>query len=309
MQVGRRDREDLVARCRDADRVLELGRQGAVLCHRGPTIAQHLHLIAAGIDHRLDGEEHALAHDRAVLRPPVMQDRRRVMKDAADAVAAEIAHDGIAVAFGIALDRIADRADMGTRPHDGDAAHHRLVGDLDELSRLQRNALANKEHSARVAVPAVEDHRHIDVQNVAVHQTAVAGDAVADDMIDRSADRFREAAVIERRRDRLVPDNEFVAEPVELAGRDPRADMRNDEVERRRGQPPGLPHAVERVGAVDLDLLAARGAAPESQPRHQILLHDAISSLRRRRPGAARRGHNPIRTQGQSSPSRFRSLR
>ena len=38
----------------------------------------------------------------------------------------------------------------------------------------------------------------------------------------------------------------------------------------------GAAHALERVGAVDLDLAAARAAAPEPQARHQILLHDAI---------------------------------
>ena len=167
------------------------------------------------------------------------------MKDAPDAVAAEIAHHRIAVALGIALDRIADRADADAGPHDGDAAHHRLVGDVDQPPRLHRDALADKEHPARIAVPAVEDHGHVDIEDVALHQPPVAGDAVADDMVDRGADRFRKAAVVERRRDRVVIDDEPVAQPVELAGGDPGADIGGDEVERLGGEHPGPPHAFE----------------------------------------------------------------
>ena len=45
--------EDLAALRRDAQGMLELGRERAVLGHRRPTVGQHLHLVSAGIDHRL----------------------------------------------------------------------------------------------------------------------------------------------------------------------------------------------------------------------------------------------------------------
>ena len=51
-------------------------------------------------------------------------------------------------------------------------------------------------------------------------QLPVAGDAVADDMVDRGADRFREAAVVQRRRDARRGRGEMVAQLVELAGGD-----------------------------------------------------------------------------------------
>src|SRR5205085_8256236 len=73
MQPGRGDREDLVAGRGHPDGVLELRRQRPVLGHRGPAVAEDLHLVAPGVDHRLDGEEHALAHDRPVFRLAVMQ--------------------------------------------------------------------------------------------------------------------------------------------------------------------------------------------------------------------------------------------
>src|SRR6266851_9384023 len=81
----------------------------------------------------------------------------------------------------------------GTGPHHGDAAHHRLIGDVDQPPRLDRDTLADKKHPARVAVPAIEDHGDVDIEDVALHQPPVARDAVTDDMVDRGADRFREA--------------------------------------------------------------------------------------------------------------------
>src|SRR3546814_4451013 len=57
-----------------------------------------------------------------------MQDARRCMEDASDAVAAEVAHDREAVGLGEVLDGRADIAERGTRTHDFDAAHHRQIG-------------------------------------------------------------------------------------------------------------------------------------------------------------------------------------
>src|SRR5438105_13266927 len=104
------------------------------------------------------------------------------MEHASDAVSAEIAHHRKAVTLGVALDRIADRADMHPRTHDRDAAHHRLVGHVDELSRLDRDAIADKEHAAGITVPALDDNGHVDIDDVAFDQPAIARNAVADDM-------------------------------------------------------------------------------------------------------------------------------
>src|SRR5262249_45155512 len=122
-----------------------------------------------GVDHRLDGKEHPLPHHRPVLRTAVMQDRGRVVEHPADTMPAKIADNRIAVTFGKALDRIADRADMDTGLHDRDAAHHRLVADIAELLRLDRDTVPDKEHPAGVAVPPAEDDGNVDVDDVAVH--------------------------------------------------------------------------------------------------------------------------------------------
>ncbi len=62
------------------------------------------------------------------------------------------------------------------------------------------------------------------------------GNAVADHMVDRGADRLGKAAIVERGGDRLMIENVVVTELVELIRRDARLDVRRDEVEGLGGQ-------------------------------------------------------------------------
>jgi hypothetical protein len=128
----------------------------------------------------------------------------------------------------------------------------RIVGDVAQAPGLHAD-IAREEHAAGVAVPAVENRGDVDVDDVAVLQPLLARDAVAHDVVDRGADRFREAAIVQRRGDRLVVEDELVAQAVEFARRDARLDMGRDEVERLRRQAAGLAHAFEALGAVKLD--------------------------------------------------------
>ena len=83
---------------------------------------------------------------------------------------------------------------------------------------------------------------------------------MADHVVDGGADRAREAAVVEGRRDGAALDDELMAEPVQFAGGDARLDMRRDEVERFRRQTAGPAHPVEPGGIVHFD--AAGFVAP-----------------------------------------------
>src|SRR5690606_6324950 len=136
--------------------------------------------------HRFDGEEHA----RAKLGPRAgiagVDDLGRVVEQPAQAMAAEIAHDAVAVRLGIALDRMGNVAEPRAGLHFRDAAHHRLIGHLDQLLRLDRY-LADAIHAARVAVPAVDDRGHVDIDDIAFLERLGPRDAVADDMVDRGA--------------------------------------------------------------------------------------------------------------------------
>ncbi len=59
-------------------------------------------------------------------------------------------------------------------------------------------------HAAGIAVPAIEDIGHVHVDDVAVPQRLVVGDAVADHVIDRRAARLGIAAVVQRSGQRAV---------------------------------------------------------------------------------------------------------
>src|SRR4051794_23719831 len=179
LRVALRQREDLDAIGGHADRVLELRRQRTVARHRGPAVGQDFYVRLAEIDHRLDGEEHAGLQRHALAGPADMDDVRLVMEHAPEAVAAEIAHHAHLLRFDEALDRMADVAGGGAGFYRGDAAHHRLIGDLDQPLRLARDR-PDGIHPAGIAIPAVDDEGDVDIDDVAFLQRPVAGHAVAD---------------------------------------------------------------------------------------------------------------------------------
>ncbi len=145
----------------------------------------------------------------------------------------------------------------------------RLEGHLAEPPRLERRG-AGEEHPAGVAVPAVQDHGDVDVEDVALLQPPLARNAVADLVVDRGADRLRVAAVVEGRRDRAVRADELLAQPVELARGDPRLDLGRDHVEHRGREPPGPAHAGEG------GLRRAAAPGPRSRALRAILTWSCI---------------------------------
>ena len=124
-----------------------------------------------------------------------------------------------------------------------DAEHQAFVGDLDELLRLDAD-VADQVHAAGVAVPAVEDRGHVDIDDVAVLQRPVAGNAVADDMVDRGAAALRIAAIAQGRGDaRRASRHLGEDDVVDLLGGDAGDDMGNERVEDLGGAAPGGAHA------------------------------------------------------------------
>src|SRR5688572_10660135 len=186
--------EDFVAFAGDRDGVLPLRRQAVVLGDDGPAVGQLADAGLAGVDHRLDREGHARLERHAGAGAPVVQDLRLLVELAADAVAAEFAHHRIAVLLGVRLDGGAQVAQPRARAHLADAEPHAFVRHLDQAARLYAR-LADIEHAARVAVKAVLDHGDVDVEDVAGLENPVAGDAMADLVVDRGADRLREGLV------------------------------------------------------------------------------------------------------------------
>src|SRR5260370_7183965 len=93
----------------------------------------------AEIDHRSDGEEHAGLQRPSCAGPADMDDVGLVMKHAAQAVPAEIAHHAHALRLDKTLDGVADVAGGGAGFYRGDAAHHRLIGYFNQPPALPGN--------------------------------------------------------------------------------------------------------------------------------------------------------------------------
>src|SRR3954467_2120314 len=174
-----------------------------------------------------------------------------VVEQAPDAVAAEIADDAVALAFGMPLDGIGDVAEVIAGPRLLEAEHQAFVSDVDQLPRLQRH-VADQIHAAGVAVPAIDDGRDVDVDDVAVLERLVARDAVADDVVDRDAAALGVAAIAEGRGDRARFDRHPVDDVVEVLGRHAGDDMRYQRVEDIGSETPGIAHAGKAFGAVKL---------------------------------------------------------
>jgi hypothetical protein len=112
-----------------------------------------------------------------------MDDFGRIVKQAADAVATEIADDAVAVLFGKALDGMRNIAECIACACLLNPAHHRLIGHLDQPLRFDRH-VADQIRPVGIAVPAVDNRRHINVHDIALTQCFCRRNAVADDMVD-----------------------------------------------------------------------------------------------------------------------------
>ena len=190
-----------------------------------------------------------------------MQHLRLLVELAPDAVAAELAHNREAVAFGVLLDDGANVAQSTAGLDRGDAEPHALVGDLGQApgDDARRGFAADHEHAAGVAMKAVLDHRDVEVDDVALLQRLVTGHAMADLVVDRGADRLGVGGVagrgiVERRRNGVLHiDHVIVAQAVELAGGHARLDERLDVVEDLGGQLAGHAHVLDLFRGLDDD--------------------------------------------------------
>src|SRR3977135_441310 len=115
----------------------------------------------AEIDQRLDGEEHAGFQPHAFAGPADMNDVRLVVEHAPQTMAAEIAHHAHALRLDERLTDIADAAAGGAGFYRRDAAHHGLIGYLDQPLGLAGDR-AHRIHPAGIAVPALDDEGDVD---------------------------------------------------------------------------------------------------------------------------------------------------
>ena len=209
-----------------SERMLPLGGQASVFGDYRPTIAEQLHVAFTDVDHRLDREGHAFLQPLAGSRSAVVQHLWVFVKDLADAVTAIFPNYRASLLFSMLLDGVADVAEVDAWLDHLNAYAHALMAYSTDTFGLQRR-LADQEHFAGVAVVAVFDDCDINVDDVAVLETFVAGNSMANLMINRGANGFGKPVVVEWRRDRLLlVDNVPMTDVVQLTGGDTRHDMR-----------------------------------------------------------------------------------
>ena len=187
----------------------------------------------------------------------------------------------------MALDGVGNVAEVIAGARLLEPEHQAFVGDVDQLPRFQRD-VADQIHAARVAVPAVDDRGHVDVDDIAVLQRLLARNAVADDMIDRDAAALGIAAIAQGCGGGASLDRHLVDDVVEILGGHAGDDVGHQRVENFRGQPTGPAHARKTLGAVQLDHAVA-GLDPVVAGDGDILSHQRLN----RRMAASRQVNPP----------------
>src|SRR5690606_11799949 len=111
------------------------------------------------------------------------------------------------------------------------------------------------EHLAGIAVKVILDDSDVDVDDVALLQNlGVAGDAVADHVIDGSADGLGETVVVQGGGNCLLHvDYIVMTNAVQFSSGDARAHVRSDHFQHLGGQAAGDTHLFDFVGCLDND--------------------------------------------------------
>jgi hypothetical protein len=119
-----------------------------------------------------------------------MRDDQAGVEGLTDAVAGEVAHDPVAEPLGVGLDGAADHVHLSSGGDGLDAAGEGLSGAFDEESDLVPS-LTDDEGGVRVAVHTVLIRGDVDVDDVAVLENGVVGEAR--DEVRLLVERTREA--------------------------------------------------------------------------------------------------------------------
>ena len=207
---------------------------------------------AAKIDHRLNRKEHARLQLWPCASAGSMDHFGRVMEQTAQAMPAKFAHHSIAELARMFLDRSANIAQPCARLRCLNPQHHAFMGDLDQALGLQRR-LASKIHPAGVAMPTIEQRRHINIDNVALFQRLFTGDAVANDMVHRDTAAVRIAAIAQGCRHSACIKHHFAHMIVKRGGRHAGLNQRRQAVENVSRQPSCSAHPLIAIFAMQFD--------------------------------------------------------
>jgi len=147
--------------------MLPLCREAVIFGDDSPAISQLLDAGLACVDHGLYGKNHASFQFKAGFWLAVVQYLRVFMKYAAYAMAAKFAHHAVTHAFNIALDGMADVAQIAALPDRAYAAPHCLVAGLTQAPGLNR-WLTDIKHAAGITMVAIFDGGDVEIDYIAI---------------------------------------------------------------------------------------------------------------------------------------------
>src|SRR5271170_1993257 len=168
--------------------VLEVGAVTAVDCDGCPTVLEDTDFRAAGVDHGLDGENHAGLEAGALAGWAEVGDLGVLVHGTADAMADKLADDAEALGLAVLLDCGGDIAETPTHLALLDGFFEGGLGDFEEFAGLRADLSDGVGHGG-VGVVAVDDDATVDGEDVALFEDAFGvGNAVDDLVVDGGAE-------------------------------------------------------------------------------------------------------------------------
>ena len=132
------------------------------------------------------------------------------------------------------------------------AMPHGFIGELAQALGRDRS-FSHDEHATGVAMPTVLDHRDVNVDDVPFFQDFLTGNAMANLVVDRGANRFgvgvaATGVVMEWGRNGVLNLGDvIVRQLVQGVGGDTRIHMRGEVIQHLGGQSASLPHARDAL--------------------------------------------------------------
>ena len=156
--------------------------------------------------------------------------------------------------FHIGLNGMTDIAKRIARFDRLDPFEQGIMGHLDQTFGFARQCTGHI-HPAGIAIPTIDDHGHIDVQNITIFDALISGNTVADHVIDRNTAGVQIAFIANRGRDHPMRRNHIGDHPVNLSRGLPNGDIRNDVIQNGRSDAPSLFHTGKITGLINSDTI------------------------------------------------------
>ena len=118
------------------------------------------------------------------------------MKEFSEPVTTKILNNRTPLVFGKFLNSVPDIPCCISRFDGIKSEHKAVIGDSDETLCAAID-LAHRVHARCVSMPAVNNDRHIDIDDVAIFHWLIIGNTVTDNVIDRGADGMLITAIPE----------------------------------------------------------------------------------------------------------------